>query len=129
MILQRSFAYAIISAICLLLHNVIMIVADSAGCPITLSVLLSFLTVAVAGYQLHSRFSFRRSASWNGLGRYFVAMSANIPTAIVMTWLWHDVVGLPMYGASLIATFCMVIVNYGLSQWAIVRNSQPRGLK
>lgn len=124
---RHVFGYVGVSGLCLVLHNLSMIVADSLGAILPLAVLSSYLLVVVTGYALHSLISFRRELNVAALLRYALAMSANIPLAMAATWVWTGPVGLPMYWASPVATLCMILVNYLLSHWAIGRRSQVRG--
>lgn len=124
---RHVLGYAGVSGLCLVIHNLCMIVADSLGVTLLLAVLSSYLMVVVTGYVLHSLISFRRKMNVTAFLRYALAMSANIPLAMATTWVWTGPVGLPMYWASPIATICMILINYLLSHWAIGRHAQVRG--
>lgn len=119
MIARAQMAYVAVAGICLVLHNSILVTADTAGIALWAAVLISFIGVAGAGYLLHAWFTFRQPLSVAGLLRYGVAMSANIPLAFVTTWFWHVAVGLAMPWAAPIASVCMVALNYTLGRWAI----------
>jgi putative flippase GtrA len=116
---MKARAYIGVAGFCLVLHNVIMITAHKAGVPLGLSVLLSFIAVAIAGYVLHAIFTFRQPLSVVRLFRYAIAMSANIPLAYVTTWFWYAFIDLPMSVASPIASCCMLALNFVLGRWAI----------
>ncbi len=111
--------YVAVAGFCILLHNAVMILAESAGFPLWAGVLLSFAIVAAAGYVLHARLTFRQPVALLGFARYAVAMSANIPLAFVTTWLFLDQIGLPMPIAAPLASLCMLAVNFVLGRWAI----------
>ena len=113
--------YGFVAAVSLVLHNVIIIVGDAAGLPLISSVLISFCVVVVVGYLLHSRLTFCAPVAWSGFQRYALAMAINIPLSFTMIWLWHVAAGLPMIWASPIATLFMMVVNFQLSRWAIIR--------
>lgn len=117
---RATFAYGAVSAICLLLHNAVMIGGDMLGWPYAGSILLSFCLSALTGYVLHSLLTFREPMSLSRGLRYAFAMTANIPLAFVAIWFWHDILGLAMIWASPIATLCMIAVNFVLSRWAIL---------
>lgn len=119
MIPRRLRAYALVSGVCLLLNNAILIAVDRTGAPLPASIALSFAIVVVVGYGLHGRFSFRDTLDLSGLARYAVAMSANIPLGLVALWLWRDLVGLPMELAAPLATGCMTSVNFALCRFAV----------
>lgn len=112
-------AYIIVAGICLLLHNIVMVVADNRGVPLWLAVLISFGLVASTGYTLHGLFTFRQRLALSAFARYAIAMAANLPLAFATTWIWHDLLGLAMILAAPIATVCMVVFNFFLSRWAI----------
>lgn len=113
--------YGFVAAVSLLLHNAIIVAGDATGLPLIISVLISFCFVVVVGYLLHCRLTFRAPVEWSGFNRYAVAMAINIPLSFTMIWLWHVAAGLPMIWASPIATLCMIVVNFQLSRWAIIR--------
>lgn len=120
MIARTTLVYGAVASVCLLLHNVTMIMADRAGVPLLAAVLLSFSLVALTGYALHSRLTFRKPMRLRALLRYGLAMSANVPMAFVVTWVWHVLLGTRMVWAAPLASGCMVILNFVLSRWAVV---------
>ena len=113
-------AYVIVACVCLALHNVIVIAAHGAGIPLWLTILMSFGTVASAGYVLHAIVTWRQPLSLGRFARYAMAMSANVPLAYVTTWFWYAALGLPMPLAAPIASGCMLALNFTLGRWAIV---------
>lgn len=129
MIGRTTVVYGGVAGLCLVLHNATMIAADRAGAPLLAAVLLSFVLVALTGYALHSRLTFRQPMGLRALLRYGFAMSANIPLAFITTWVWHKPVGLPMIWASPLASGCMLLVNFVLSRWAIAGSGNRRGRK
>lgn len=123
MIPRPALAYGAVSAVCLSMHNAVMIGGDWLGWPYFGSILVSFSLSAVTGYILHSLVTFGEPISMRRFMRYAMAMMANIPIAFVAIWVWHDLAGLAMLWASPIATVCMVVVNFLLSRWAILSQS------
>jgi putative flippase GtrA len=119
MIARPAFAYGAVSAICLTLHNAVMIGGDKFGWPYLVSILVSFGLSVTTGYVLHSLATFGVPFSMQRFLRYAIAMSANIPLVFITIWIWHDLFGLAMVWASPIATICMIAVNFVLSRWAI----------
>jgi putative flippase GtrA len=124
---RHALDYAGVSGLCLLLHNLVMIAADSLGLMLPLAVLASYMIVVVSGYALHSRISFRREMSLATFLRYAVAMSVNIPLTMATTWLWLGPAGLQMHWAAPLATLCTLAINYLLSRWAISRPISAQG--
>jgi putative flippase GtrA len=119
MSVRTPIVYVAVAGLCLLLHNAVLIVADSVATPLWAAVLISFMTVAVTGYLLHGLFTFRQPLKLLAFARYAIAMSVNIPLAFVTTWFWHDPVGLAMTMAAPIASLCMLALNFVLGRWAI----------
>jgi putative flippase GtrA len=95
------------------------------GCVLSIAFLISFCFVGLLGYTLHSKISFCAPMSWAGLQRYLLAMSLNVPTAFGVTWLCKDFFVLPMAAAAPLASTFMLIFNFLLSRWAIVRPEKP----
>lgn len=124
---QSFFGYLLVSGVCLLLNNAVLIIADFSGCTLLVSVLLSYAIVVVAGYLLHSVISFRRPFGHAAFGRYALAMATNVPLLFAITWLWRDVAGLPMRSAAPLATTCMVLINFVLGRWAILGSGKAAG--
>jgi putative flippase GtrA len=112
--------YAIVSGLCLLISNVVLIAGDWAKLPLSISIGFSYLFVVIIGYVLHSAVSFSRPLALAGFGRYALAMSVNIPLAFGAVWLWRDAIALPMVWAAPLATLCSTGVNFVLSRWAVL---------
>lgn len=112
-------AYAMVSGLCWIMSNAVLIAGDWANLPLSLSIGLSYALVAVTGYGLHTLVSFQQPLAWAAFARYALAMSLNIPVAFAAVWLWRDSVGLPMLWAAPLATLCATAINFVLSRWAI----------
>lgn len=128
---RTGIAYGLVAATCLGLHNGIMIATDWAlrkhVSDLTVLVTgfaLSLLVVSIAGYLLHSRFTFREHTSLSRYLRYTLAMSANTPIAFAVTWVLKEPLHLPMALAAPIASGGMILVNFLMSRWAI---RHPKG--
>jgi len=119
--IRAGVIYGLVAALCLGLHNGIIIGMDWLGAPLIAAVALSFAVVSVVGYALHSRFTFCRPMGMKAFARYALAMSANLPLAFITIWLWRHGVGLKMLYASPLASLCMIAMNFALSHWAIAR--------
>lgn len=119
MIVRLGLAYGTVSAICLALHNAVMIGGDRLGWPYFGSIIISFCLSSATGYVLHSLATFDEPISIRRFLRYAMAMTANIPFVFIAIWIWHDLAGFTMIWASPIATVCMIVVNFLLSRWAI----------
>jgi putative flippase GtrA len=120
---RTPFAYVIVSGLCLILHNAVLIVGDLLGMTLWLGVLISFIVVASVGYVLHAVFTFRQPMALPRFGKYVLAMSVNIPLAFATTWFWNVFADLPMMFAAPIASACMLALNFALGRWAITPSS------
>ena len=123
---RTTIAYGGVAATCLALHNGVLIGVDhalrarlSGTGVLVIGFALSFAVVSVAGYLLHSRFTFREGVSLHRYARYALAMSTNTPLAFAVTWLLNIPLGLKMGWAAPLASAGMVGANFVLSRWAI----------
>ena len=109
---RYSLPYLIVAGFCLGLHNATLIVADTYGFALWITILLSFVIV------------FTQRLSWRALFRYSLAMVGNIPTAYALVWLLREFFGLPMLLVAPASSIIMLAINYVLSRWAILRPDQ-----
>ena len=112
--------YLMVSGICLLVHNFVIIAMHDLGFHLVSAVIASFVVVVAVGYLLHCRLTFGERMCWSRFQKYAGAMAANVPLAYMSIWLLHEIAGFEMIWASPIASVVMVLVNYLLSRWAIV---------
>ena len=110
-----------VSAVCLLLHNLIMIAVDAVGLDYVVATLLSYAVVVVVGYQLHSAYSFRTTRNRSGFARYALAMAGNLPAQWILLWLLIGRFGLPMPIAAPLSTLALTAYNFLVSRWALLR--------
>lgn len=111
--------YAMVSGLCLLLNNAILIITDRAGAPLVASVALSFGVCVSVGYAMHGLVSFRQPLRLAVFSRYIAAMSLNVPVAIASLWLWRNVVGWRIELAAPLATLSTMAVNFALCRCAV----------
>lgn len=116
----RQISYLFVSGICIITHNIVIIIADAAGFSLVEAVLTSFVIVVLLGYMLHSWITFREPLSGSSLQRYALAMSVNVVASFAVIWAWKNAFGLPMAVAAPLASASMLGANYLLSRWAIV---------
>jgi putative flippase GtrA len=116
--------YVAVSALCMATHVAIMIVADRAGIDLLPALALSFCTVVLVGYALHTRFTFAVARAPGGLLRYTGAMATTLPLASALLWLYSRWCGWPMWVAAPAGAATMLIVNYIAAHWALVRRPQ-----
>ena len=116
---NRPIGFTLVSGLCLIVHNAVMIATDRIGFPLWASVLSSFGVVVLIGYVGHSLVTFGEGMSAVRFGRYAFAMAANIPTAFVLVWIAKNLANLDMIFAAPLATVGSIAMNYILSRWAI----------
>jgi putative flippase GtrA len=117
--------YLAVSALCMATHVAIMIAADRAGIDLFPALALSFCTVVLLGYALHTRFTFAVARAPGGLVRYAGAMATALPLASAFLWIYSCLCGLPMWVAAPAGAATMLLVNYGAAHWALKRRPQP----
>lgn len=117
----QGLAYILISGFCLVLHNVIMIVADLTGVVLLAGTTISFLITGLFGYLLHSRFTFAAPVSLESLLRYHMVMLPNLPVSTSLLWLLTDAFGWGMLIAAPVGTLIMLALNFFGSRWALAR--------
>lgn len=116
-----------VSAICLGLHNLILVASDAAAIGYGAALLVSFVVVVVVGFVLHSRYTFHTAMKWSAFARYAFALVANIPVQWVLLWALIDGIHLSMLMAAPVSTASMVFFNFVASRWAL-RAARPAAL-
>lgn len=117
--MRTLFCFSGISAICLLLHNFILISLDVVGIGYGIATMVSYIIVVFVGYGLHSGFSFRSAHSLPAFARYAVAMLANVPAQWFLFWLLIDQLALSMAVSAPLSTAALTIYNFTTSRWAV----------
>ena len=114
----RSPKYAIVSIVCALIYNGIMIGLDRLGVHYAVSQAVSAAVLLPLGYTMQARLTFGATRSWRDFARYSAALLTNYPVAIAVLWLLCDVLKLDMVWASPISMAVLFIWNYMTSSWA-----------
>lgn len=118
--------YALVSAVCLLTHNLVLILGSWAGLVMPVAVALSFCTVLLLGFTLHARFTFAVHGDVRAFLRYAAAMAGNVPLTLLLLWGMVDLGGWAMAIAAPVSTLVLVIFNFATSRWAMLRGA-PEG--
>lgn len=118
--LYRPLGFSLVSAVCLGIYNAVMIAGDAMGSSMWAALLLAYCLVVTVGYAGHSFLTFRQRMKIAGLGRYAVSMAANMPVAVLLLWIAHALLGMPMWLAAPGTTVATLALNYQLSHWAIM---------
>jgi putative flippase GtrA len=110
--------YLTVGASCTLLHLAIMIVGDLAGLHYVSSSIISFVTVTVFGYVLHSGWTYPQSErSRASFVRYLTTVSANFPLSLAGLFVFVDLLGFPVAIAAPVVTVLLVAFNFLASRW------------
>jgi putative flippase GtrA len=105
---------------CAVLHNVIMITGNSLGLHYVVASILSFVIVVVAGYALHSAWTFPGAERGRtSFGRYALSMSANFPLFVAGVFVLVDLAGLAVPIAAPAVTIAMLAFNFFATRWAL----------
>lgn len=111
--------YAMVSGLCLVTHNAIMILTDALGLALLVGVGLSFGLVNSLAYVLHCRFTYAATSGWRAYAGYLALMAANTPLATASLWLFAKALVWPMAVAAPVASCCMIAINFLSSRLAI----------
>ncbi|HVN00079.1 MAG TPA: GtrA family protein [Caulobacteraceae bacterium] len=125
MLRDHRLRYLIVGAVCAGVHNAIMIAGAAVGAHYALSSAVSYATVVVIGFLLHSYFTFTVTAAWGSFARYAAGMLLNYPFWVALMFLFCDVARLPMTIAAPAGTVVMLVWNFAVSRWAILRRPPP----
>jgi putative flippase GtrA len=121
MLRDHRLRYLIVGASCAGTHNAIMIAGAALGAHYALSSAVSYATVVVIGFLLHSHFTFSVTARWSSFAKYAAGMLLNYPIWVALMFLFCDVGRLPMTIAAPAGTVVMLVWNFAVSRWAILR--------
>lgn len=117
--LARIPRYTVVSIICALVHNAILIAADAAGFGIVACQAVSAAVLLPVGFCLQARFTFACERSWRGFARYSAALITNFPVALLALWLSRDLAGVPMWVAAPFSSLVLYFWNFATSTWAL----------
>jgi putative flippase GtrA len=121
MLKDHRLRYLLVGGVCAGVHNAIMIGGAALGVHYLISSLVSYSTVVVIGFLLHSYFTFSAPAAWPSFAKYAAGMMLNYPLWVALMFLLCDVGRLPMTIASPAGTVMMLAWNFAVSRWAIFR--------
>lgn len=115
--------YGLVSVLCAVLYNAIMIVGDRLGAHYALSYALAFVVILVISFALHSKFTLRAEPTPLSFIRYALALAVNAPLNLILFFVLCDVLGLPMEIAAPMVTVLLIIWNYLAARWALARRA------
>jgi putative flippase GtrA len=117
-------SYGIVSVVCFVTNNILLIWLDSLGRPLWLTLVISATTMILLGFVLQSNFTFEAPLNWPAFGRYTLMMLPNIPFAYGLLWVLNKAMAVPMYFAAPAATTIMLLWNAAGSTWALRKRSK-----
>jgi putative flippase GtrA len=124
---SRSPRYLIVSVICAVVYNGIMIGLDRVGVHYALAQAASAAVLLPLGYVMQAHLTFSAQRSWRDFARYSAALITNYPVGVATLWLLCDVLRLDMVWASPISMVVLFVWNYVTSVWAFSRRRKNRG--
>jgi putative flippase GtrA len=123
----RSPRYVVVSIICAVVYNGIMIGLDRAGMHYALAQAASAAVLLPLGYLMQAHLTFSKRRSWRDFARYSGALITNYPVAVLTLWLLCDGLHLDMVWASPISMVVLFLWNYVTSVWAFSRRHKREG--
>lgn len=117
MVVGRFFS---VGLMCALLHNAIMIGGDRLGLHYVASSFVSFAIVVLAGYLLHSAWTFPGAERGvMSFARYTLTMALNLPLSLAGMFLFVDLAGLGVPIAAPAVTVLLAAFNFIGGRWAL----------
>jgi putative flippase GtrA len=114
----RLARFALVGALCALLTNVLVIALVRYGLGSVAASLVAFGPVLLAGYALHSTFTFRSQPSTLTFARYGLATLANFPLWVAALYVLCDVLKISIAIAAPVTTALIFLWNYASARWA-----------
>lgn len=115
---MRVERFVIVGAFCAVLSNAAVISLVRYGFGTVSASLLAFWPVLLAGYTLHTVFTFGTTPARLTFARYALATAANFPIWIVALYLLVDVLRIPIGIAAPVATALIFLWSYAAARWA-----------
>jgi putative flippase GtrA len=98
-----------------------MIVGAALSLHYALSSAISYTVVVLLGFALHTRFTFLEKPELRAFAKYAAGLAFNYPIWVVLMFLLNDIARIPMLFSSPIGTGLMLVWNFAVSRWAILR--------
>jgi len=116
----RLSRFALVGALCAILSNVAVIALAHHGFGSLVASLLAFPPVLLAGYALHSMFTFGAPLARTSFVRYALAMLANFPLWAAALYVFGDLLKVPITVVAPAATLLIFLWNYIAARWAFL---------
>jgi putative flippase GtrA len=111
--------YGLVSLLCMLINNLLLIAFDLRGFHYSLCILLSVAIMTPLGFVLQGSLTFGATMNWSAFRRYALAVIGNLPLALALMWLIRDLAGAPMVVAAPFVTLVAFGLNFIASHWAL----------
>lgn len=118
--------YLVVGLSCAGLHNVVMIAADMAGIHYTVALVISLVITGLAGYALHSLYTFERALTGARLMRFASGLAMGFVINFALMFVLCDGLGLSVPIATPVATVALFFFNFVAARWAILLHRDPR---
>ncbi len=125
---MRFSRFALVGALCALLSNVAVIALARHGFGSLVASVLAFGPVLVAGYALHSMFTFGIQPARTSFIRYALAMLANFPLWAAALYVFGDLLKVSIAVVAPASTLLIFAWNYAAARWAFVPQPLERRL-
>lgn len=119
--LAQPFRYWTVSGFCLILGTVLIPLLNWWGLHYVFATFASFCTLVLAGFFLHSFWTFAVERTAASFLRYLSAMALNLPLTTVLIAVGHDLLGLSVAASSVLASATLFSWNFFAVRWAVVR--------
>jgi putative flippase GtrA len=111
--------YTIVSVICLIIQNIILISSDFTSLHYQTAVILSTIVLIPVGFLLQAYFTFSVERTFSAFFRYSVALSLNLPLTMLIAWILCGILKFPMMIASPVMSVMLYGWNYFATKWAL----------
>lgn len=118
--------YVLVGLFCAGLHNVVMIGLDMARIHYTVALVVSLAVTGLAGYLLHSLYTFERDLAGARLMRFVSGLLAGFVINLLLMFALCDGLGVPVPIATPIATIALFLFNFVAARWAILLHRDRR---
>jgi putative flippase GtrA len=125
-LIERSWRYTLVGAICAVANNLFMIGTDLLGGHYLLGTFIAFLFVTPIAYLLHSWFTFGRPLNARAFARFTVGVATAYPIAACLMVVLCSGLRFPVVLAAPIATVILFVWNFMAAHWTIVRRLTSR---
>ena len=126
---MRFTRFVLVGGLCALLSNVAVVLLVRSGFGILAASVIAFGPVLLAGYGLHSFFTFGTQPTQLTFLRYTFATAANFPLSVCVLYVGCDLLRLPVELVAPGTTALLFLWNYISSKWAFMSSGASNPVK